>query len=124
MTDRLKYFLLVSAVYGSLGAVLTVSTSMFSYQANAQSVTAPQSASASASAFCDKRQFITQSLTKDYKEDPVSMGVANTGAVIEIFASENGSWTMVLTKPDGMSCMIAAGSNWETLPKLTAGHKI
>ena len=114
----------MSAVYGSIAGVLTVLTSMFPYQANAQSVTTPQSVSTSATAFCDKRQFITQSLTQDYKKGPVSMGVSNTGSVIEIFASENGSWTMVLTKPDGMSCMIAVGSNWETLPKLNAGHKI
>ncbi len=124
MTDRLKYFLLVGAVYGSIAAVLMALTSMFSYQANAQSLTTPQGTSSSPPAFCDKRRFITQSLTKDYKEDPVSMGVANTGAVIEIFASESGSWTMVMTKPNGISCMIAAGSHWESLPRLTAGHKI
>ena len=47
------------------------------------------------------------------------MGVANNGAMIEFLSSKLGkSWAIILTMPNGMTCMIAAGENWEALPEL------
>ena len=47
------------------------------------------------------------------------MGLANNGGVIEILSSKTGnSWTIILTMPNGTTCMIAAGENWESLPHL------
>jgi hypothetical protein len=46
------------------------------------------------------------------------MGLAQPGQVIEVFASSNGSWTMVMTMPDGKACLIAAGDNWEIVTKI------
>ena len=58
-------------------------------------------------------------LSTRYSETPVAMGVANNGGVIEILSSKSGkSWTIILTMPNGMTCMIAAGENWEALPEL------
>ena len=37
--------------------------------------------------------------------------------LVEVFASNNGtSWTIVVTRPDGLSCIVAVGEDWETLP--------
>ncbi len=55
---------------------------------------------------------------EQYKEDPVGMGLAQPGQVLEVFASSSGSWTMVITLPDGKACMIAAGDNWEMVTKV------
>ena len=44
------------------------------------------------------------------------MGVTTGGGIIEIFASDEGSWTMVITQPNGVSCLIAVGQDWEILP--------
>ena len=38
-------------------------------------------------------------------------------STVEVFVSENGSsWTIVLTRPDGWSCIVAVGQHWESLP--------
>ena len=37
-----------------------------------------------------------------------------TTAVVEIYSSEEtGTWTILMTRPDGMSCLLAAGQRWE-----------
>ena len=43
--------------------------------------------------------------------------MAGNGGVIELYTSEKGSWTLLLTQPTGVSCLIAAGDNWETMPE-------
>jgi hypothetical protein len=35
------------------------------------------------------------------------------GRVIEFFTSDLGSFTVLLTAPTGLSCVIAVGSDWE-----------
>jgi hypothetical protein len=50
------------------------------------------------------------------------MGLANNGGVIEVLRSpDSATFTIVITMPDGQSCMIAAGQSWETLPRRLAG---
>ena len=43
--------------------------------------------------------------------------------VIEVFASEEtGSWTILLTSPQGLTCLMAAGEAYETDPEQAAGN--
>ena len=65
---------------------------------------------------CGLHQSISDSLKKSYTEAPVSMGLTVSGGIIEVFASKEGTWTMVITQPNGTSCLIAVGQNWENLP--------
>jgi hypothetical protein len=73
---------------------------------------------AGAQSACGPREQLVRLLASQYKEDPVGMGLSQPGQVLEVFASSNGSWTMVMTMPDGKACMIAAGDNWEMLTKV------
>lgn len=67
---------------------------------------------------CTERSSVLNHLSSRYSETPVAMGVANNGGMIEILSSKSGkSWTIILTMPNGMTCMIAAGENWEALPQ-------
>lgn len=74
---------------------------------------------------CGDRPTLIKMLKDRYKEVPVAMGISqkNTEA-FEIFASENGSWTVVMTKVDGTACVMAVGHSWQDLPKQIAGTKI
>ena len=63
---------------------------------------------------CGSHQSISDSLKKSYIEAPVSMGLTASGGIIEVFASQEGTWTI---QPNGTSCLIAAGLDWENLPK-------
>jgi hypothetical protein len=36
--------------------------------------------------------------------------------VLEVFVSDTGTWTVVVTDPKGVSCVLAAGQSWEEIP--------
>jgi hypothetical protein len=75
-----------------------------------------------AEAGCPQRQLVTDHLRSKYQEAPVAMGLADNGGVIEVFATGEGStWTILITTPDGATCMIASGQGWEALPYAELG---
>jgi hypothetical protein len=94
--------LLLMAVIGlALAGMVLVS----SEQATAQSVVVgPYDVS---------RDEIVAQLGARYKETPVAGGIASNGNVLEVFSSADGlSWTIIVTRPDGMSSVIAEGEGW------------
>ncbi len=70
---------------------------------------------------CGERRAVVANLEKTYSEAPVSIGLASNGAVIEVLASPTGTFTIILTQPNDLSCVMAAGESWENLPKRLAG---
>jgi hypothetical protein len=64
---------------------------------------------------CAPREAALALLADRFNESRVGMGVANGSMVVEVFASESGSWTITVTRPDAITCMIASGEMWETL---------
>lgn len=66
---------------------------------------------------CAKRSEVLKQLSARYTETPVALGLANNGGVLEILSSKTGAtWTILITMPNGPTCMIAAGEHWEKLP--------
>ncbi len=94
--------LLLTAV---MGLVLAVMVLLSSEQAAAQSaVQQPYGFS---------RDQVVAQLGARYKEAPVAGGIAANGNILEVFASADGrSWTIIVTRPDGMSSVIAQGEGW------------
>ena len=43
------------------------------------------------------------------------MGLSTDGGLIEIYSSEKGTWTILVTRPSGITCLVAAGDNWEAV---------
>lgn len=68
---------------------------------------------------CDAYQSVVEILKRDHNEKSKALGMSNTGAIIELFTSEDGTWTIVMTMPDGQSCLMAVGSKWTDRPKYT-----
>ena len=67
---------------------------------------------------CTKRSDIISHLAQKYSETPAAIGLANNGGVLEVLVAPKGkSWTIIITMPNGIACMVAAGENWETLPE-------
>ena len=59
---------------------------------------------------CGKRNDILRQLDEKYGETRRSLGLAQGRGVVELYASdETGSWTILLTNPQGTTCMMAAG---------------
>jgi len=70
---------------------------------------------------CSTRANVIKHLANKYSESPVAVGLAENGGVIEVLtSSKGGTWTIIITMPDGTSCMVAAGEAWEQLPKVAA----
>lgn len=76
------------------------------------------SSAATAQTPCGPRDQLVRLLSEQYKETPVGIGLAQTGQVLEVFASLAGSWSMVMTTPDGKACLIASGDNWEMVARV------
>ena len=65
---------------------------------------------------CAQRDTVLTALTDDYGESRRSMGLAANNGVVEVFASDtSGSWTITLTMPDGLTCLIASGQSFESM---------
>ena len=76
--------------------------------------TAVMPTAANAQTVCGKRNDIIQQLQKKYGETRRSVGVQQGRGVVEVYASkETGSWTILVTDPRGMSCLMAAGEAFE-----------
>jgi hypothetical protein len=66
---------------------------------------------------CVDRTQVIEHLAQRYHETPVAVGVASNGGLIEVLASREGnSWTIIITMPNGVACMVAAGRDWATVP--------
>jgi hypothetical protein len=79
-------------------------------------------AAADESMACGNRDEMLGHLSGKYQEEPVAMGLATNGSLVEVLASDAGnSFTIVYTTPDGRTCMMAAGSNWEIVKQQLAG---
>mgnify|MGYP003146355443 CR=1 FL=1 len=69
-----------------------------------------------AQAACGERDLIVASLLDTHNEVPVARGLATGGVLIEVLVAESGTFTIILTHPTGVSCLITAGDFWEALP--------
>lgn len=85
-------------------AVLTISLLTLSLPAAAQS---PQ---------CAAREAVLDRLSDHYHEQPVSIGVTATGSLLEVLASPEGSWTIIITVPGGPTCLVSSGEGWRGAP--------
>lgn len=73
------------------------------------------SSAAAAQPQCNERAHVLDLLAKKYKEAPVAAGVTNSGGLVEVLTdAKGGTWTIIVTTPQGMSCLVAAGEGWRT----------
>lgn len=65
---------------------------------------------------CAPRDVVLDRLAEGYGETRQSIGLGGNNSLIEVFASDDsGSWTITMTMPDGVTCIIASGQAFETL---------
>jgi hypothetical protein len=70
---------------------------------------------------CGNHDKIVDVLGNKFKETRRVMGVVNAKAVMELFMSPQGTWTMVITDTSGLSCITASGEEWQDVPIAVAG---
>ncbi len=81
-----------------------------------------------APAACGARDGLLNQLARKYGEVPVAIGVTGGvagGALIELLTAQDGmTWTIILTSPKGVSCLIASGEGWRPLAPAPSGPTV
>jgi hypothetical protein len=70
---------------------------------------------------CAPRGDLVSTLSEKYKETQNAYGWIGPQAILEVFASEKGGWTVVVTGADGVSCVLAVGIGWENMQPPVSG---
>ena len=76
-------------------------------------------AQADAAAQCAPRADIIKALGDKFHESEAGRGLINPNVVLEIFVSDQGSWTVLASDTKGQSCVLSVGEGWDS-PTITA----
>lgn len=70
-------------------------------------------------ALCGKRGEMIKVLKKRYQEDRVAVGLSQKSSeAFEVFASKQGTWTVLMTTSKGLTCIMATGHSWKDVASL------
>jgi hypothetical protein len=61
---------------------------------------------------CGVRDLMVERLLSHHKEQLTATGLQNERSVVEVWTSKDGSFTILITRADGISCMVSAGHHW------------
>jgi len=65
---------------------------------------------------CAERALVVERLQDRFGESRQSIGLGQNNAVVEVFASaQTGTWTIIVTLPSGLSCLVASGESYEQM---------
>ena len=65
---------------------------------------------------CASRDKVVELLAAKYGETRHGIGLAANNTVMEVFASDKtGTWTITVTMPTGVTCMVASGQGYEAM---------
>ena len=68
---------------------------------------------------CGPREAVVERLASSYGETRQSVGIGSNNAMVEVFASEEtGSWTILVTMPTGVTCLVASGEAFEEVAEV------
>ena len=72
---------------------------------------------AASQSVCKTHKEITRDLEHKFSEVPVAAGPVDERTLIQVFAQADGkSWTLVVSRADGMTCPFANGEIWRAKP--------
>jgi len=55
---------------------------------------------------------------QEVRRGPVAIGVTNKGGLVEVLTTGDGNtWTIIVSMPNGTSCMVAAGEGWRSMER-------
>jgi hypothetical protein len=75
---------------------------------------------ATAAEQCAARADMIKALGEKFQENPTALGVVNPNVIVEVFVSDQGSWTILASDTRGQSCVVSVGEGWESAMKTAA----
>ena len=80
---------------------------------------------AGAQSNCDHHDKIVARLAAGYGETRQAIALTSGGHVIEVFASqETGTWTITVTAPGGLTCLVSAGEAYQAIAQAVPGEEM
>ncbi|MEW6450846.1 MAG: hypothetical protein AB1490_09375 [Pseudomonadota bacterium] len=64
---------------------------------------------------CGERARVIDAIQNHWVEFPIGRGLSADGRALEIYVGPAGSWTIIATTPEGVTCLVAVGEAWETI---------
>lgn len=77
-------------------------------------IVAFSAASATATEQCAARADMIKALGEKFRENPAALGVVNPNVIVEVFVSDQGTWTILASDTRGQSCVVSVGEGWES----------
>lgn len=66
---------------------------------------------------CFMRDHLIANLSESYDEVLTGAGLRSPQQLLELWSSpESGTFTIFVTRPDGVSCVLASGMDWQLMP--------
>ena len=69
--------------------------------------------SAQAQFICGGHSDVVAALAKALQQKQIGYGVVGQAAIVEVYVSASGTWSMLVTDVQGRSCIFATGDGWE-----------
>lgn len=63
---------------------------------------------------CGERKAVLEHLERKYDEVVKYAAVTGRGGFVEWTVAPEGNWSMLLTIPGGMTCIMSGGEDWQT----------
>ena len=73
---------------------------------------------AAAQQACADRETLVAELGQNYQERLSAAGLFDRTHLVELFVSEDGgTWTLLLSRADGVTCVLSSGEAWSDYPE-------
>lgn len=73
---------------------------------------------------CNSTEVVIKMLDEKYKEQVRGAGLNTRREPARLFVSEAKTWTLIVTRRDGISCIAAGGDNWTENPAKIKGDDL
>lgn len=70
---------------------------------------------------CQDARTMSEALAARFGESPIAIGIAASGNLMQLYASKTGTWSIVSTTPQGLSCIIGTGNHFSQIPPAPTG---
>ncbi|MTI03810.1 hypothetical protein E1297_48165 [Roseibium sp. RKSG952] len=70
-----------------------------------------------AEVICEPTGRMHEKLSRQFGSQQTASGIRGPEQIMEVWTSERGDWTLVMTYATGTSCIVAMGENWNTHAK-------
>lgn len=78
---------------------------------------------AAAQANCAPREGVVDKLAVKYGEAFAGGGLQSAEVIFEVWMNhDKGTWTILMTRANGLSCIMASGTNWRDGVKVPGGQ--